>query len=232
LKQILALVPAAGVGARMGADRPKQYLFLGRWTLLERAVHCLLADARVARVLVVVAPEDPIAAGLALPARCTLLPAGGATRAQTVRNGLRALRTMAGAGADDDAVLVHDAARPCLGAAELAALIDAAAGDEHGGLLALPVSDTVKRGADGRVAATVERAGLWRALTPQLFRLGVLARALEQGAGAPDVTDESSAVERLGLRPRLVPGDPCNIKVTAPGDLALAEAILRQQGRW
>jgi len=212
----------------MGAGRPKQYLPLGAQTLLERSVQCLLADARVVRVYVVVAPGDALAAALALPARCTLLAAGGATRAQTVQNGLRRLRADAGEG---DWVLVHDAARPCLAPADLAALIDGAGGDMHGGLLAVPVSDTVKREQDGRVARTEERTGLWRAQTPQFFAIDVLLRALEAGTGAP-VTDEAGAVERLGLHPRLVQGSPGNIKVTAPQDLLLAEAILKQQGRW
>lgn len=226
------LVPAAGVGTRMGADRPKQYLALGARSLLEHAVDCLLADARVAHVLVVVAPDDPWAAGLRLPARCGLVAQGGATRAETVRNGLRALREGGCAARDDDRVLVHDAARPCLQAADLARLIDRAGPDEQGGLLALPMSDTVKRAQGERVAATVPRADLWRAQTPQLFPVGLLARALEQAPPDGAVTDEAAAVERLGLRPRLVPGGAGNLKVTEPADLALAEALLRQQGRW
>ena len=213
----------------MGADRPKQYLQLGGQTLLERSLRCLLADARVSRVLVVFAADDQRAARVPLPARCERLAAGGATRAQTVRNGLRALQAQAGA---QDWVLVHDAARPCLGADELAELIDGAGIDEHGGLLAVPLSDTVKREEHGRVAATVERAGLWRAMTPQFFRIDVLARALEASADLDSVTDESAAVERLGLRPRLIAGRAGNIKVTTPEDLALAEAILRQRGCW
>lgn len=216
----------------MGADRPKQYLQLGAHTLLERSVRSLLADARVARVLVVVAPDDAYVSTLRLPACCAVLAAGGATRAQTVRNGLRGLQTMAQGAAGSDWVLVHDAARPCLSGAELAALIEAGADDEHGALLALPVSDTVKRERAGRVAGTVDRSGLWRALTPQLFRIDVLERALECSAASGAITDESSAVERLGLQPRLVPGRPGNIKVTEPGDLVLAEAILKQSGHW
>jgi len=213
----------------MRADRPKQYLSLGPLTLLERSVNCLLADARVARVFVVVAREDTVAATLALAPRCEILFAGGATRSQTVRNGLRGMQEAA---AREDWVLVHDAARPCLEPAELAALIDGGGGDEHGALLALPVADTVKREREGRVAQTVERGGLWRALTPQFFRIDVLTHALEQEADAASVTDESAAVERLGLHPRLIAGSPGNIKVTTAPDLLLAEAILRQQGRW
>ncbi len=213
----------------MGADRPKQYLSLGAQTLLERSVAGLLADARVTRVFVVVAPDDPRAASLPLPPRCELLPLGGATRALTVRAGLLAVMPRMGA---DSWVLVHDAARPCLRARDLAALIDQGGGDDHGGLLAVPVSDTVKRAHEGRVAQTVERAGLWRALTPQFFRAEILARALRDCESVPAITDESSAVERLGLRPRLVAGDPGNIKVTEPADLALAERFLRSEGQW
>jgi len=229
LKQIFGLVPAGGTGTRMGADRPKQYLSLGALTLLERSVACLLADARVTRVYVVVAPGDTRAAALPLPPRCEVLAMGGATRALTVRAALLAVMPRMG---PDAWVLVHDAARPCLRARDLAALIDAAGADEHGGLLAVPVSDTVKRGHDGRVDQTVERAGLWRALTPQFFRADILARALRDCESVPAITDESSAVERLGLRPRLVAGDPGNIKVTEPADLALAESFLRSEGLW
>ncbi len=224
LKQILGLVPAAGVGTRMGADRPKQYLPLGEATVLERAVRSLLADPRVAVVAVVVAPGDDRAARLNLPRACRILPVGGATRADSVRNGLRALGPDIAA---DAWILVHDAARPCLAPDDLAALIDAACVDDAGALLAVPVSDTVKRVDGGRVAATVDRTGLWRALTPQCFRRDVLARALAQLPGAAGFTDEASAVEALGLRPRVVAGAASNIKITTPADLALAEALLR-----
>jgi len=213
----------------MGADRPKQYLALGPRTLLERSVACLLADARVSRVFAVVAPDDTHAARLPLPRGCEILPLGGATRALTVRAGLLAAIPRMGA---DAWVLVHDAARPCLRAGDLGALIDQGGADEHGALLAVPVSDTVKRSHDGRVAQTVDRAGLWRALTPQFFRADILARALENCEAAPGITDESSAVERLGLRPRLIAGDPGNIKVTEPADLALAERWLRSEDLW
>jgi len=229
LKRIIGLIPAAGIGARMGADRPKQYLPLGSRTLLERSVQALLADARVLRVVVVIAPGDTVAATLGLPPQCQILPLGGATRAQTVRNGLRAIAQGATPG---DWVLVHDAARPCLGAADLAALIEGAGADEHGGLLALPVSDTVKREHAGRVARTEERAGLWRAQTPQFFPVAALLRALESCAENEATTDEAAAMEGLGLQPRLVCGSAENIKVTNPGDLFMAQAILQMQGRW
>jgi len=213
----------------MGAGRPKQYLALGKRTLLERSVDALLADARVTRVFVVVAPGDAVAAELLDPARCAVLAVGGATRAQSVRNGLRAVKEE---GTANDWALVHDAARPCLGARDLSALIEAAGADEHGGLLALPISDTVKREQEGRVERTEERAGLWRAQTPQFFAVDLLLRALELCADGAAVTDEAAAMEFLGLRPRLVCGSSENIKVTTPGDMQLAEAILKMQGRW
>ncbi|HXY21437.1 MAG TPA: 2-C-methyl-D-erythritol 4-phosphate cytidylyltransferase [Burkholderiaceae bacterium] len=213
----------------MRSDRPKQYLSLGSRTMLERSIEGLLADARVVRTYIVVAREDGIAASLPLPARCEILVAGGGTRAESVRNGLRVISNTA---AIDDWVLVHDAARPCLQAAELSALIDGVGGDEHGGLLAVPLSDTVKRAHEGRVAQTVERTGLWRALTPQFFRIDVLSRALDQCPNIAQVTDEAAAVELLGLHPRLIEGSTANIKVTTADDMLLAEAILRQQGRW
>ena len=213
----------------MRADRPKQYLCLGSRTLLERSIESLLADSRIARTYIVVARDDVIAASLSLPARCEILIAGAATRAESVRNGLRVIKRAA---AIDDWVLVHDAARPCLQVAELSALIDGVGRDEDGGLLAVPLSDTVKRASDGRVAQTVERTGLWRAMTPQFFRIDVLSRALDQCPNVALITDEAAAVEQLGLHPRLIEGSAANIKVTTPADMVLAEAILRQQGRW
>ena len=226
-----ALLPAAGSGARMQSAQPKQYLQLGGRTLLEWSVAAMRADARIADVLVVVAPDDAQAGRLDLGARVRVARAGGSTRAATVRNGLRVLQESGAA--DDEWVLVHDAARCCLAADELAALIDAVLADGDtapGGLLALPLSDTVKRD-DGRehVAGTVDRSGLWRAATPQMFRLGVLARAFDAAGDA--VTDESSAIEALGLHPRLVAGRATNIKLTTPDDLPLATAILRAQRR-
>ena len=151
--------------------------------------------------------------------------AGGATRARSVLQGLEALT----AAAPEDWVLVHDAARPCLPAGDLAALVTACRRDEVGGLLALPIAETVKLAdGDGRSGRSVPRDGLWRAQTPQMFRHGLLrraiARSLEEGV---EPTDEAAAVERLGLRPRLVEGSPLNVKVTRPADLALAGAALR-----
>jgi len=227
-----ALVPAAGGGARMAADVPKQYLpLLGR-PLIWHTLSTLCAVPAIARVVVVLAPDDTqwqhhdwSAFGERLEvARC-----GGATRADTVSNGLRLL---GGRVAADDWMLVHDAARACLTVAQVEALIAEAGADPVGGILALPVADTLKRAAvaagPAHIETTVPRDNLWQAQTPQMFRHALLLDALER---APAVTDEASAVEALGLRPRLVRGDATNLKVTYPLDLQLAEIILRDRKR-
>lgn len=234
-----ALVPAAGSGSRYGAELPKQYLPLAGRPLLQHTLYALCAFPRIERVWVVLSPEDAHWAqydwrGLdGQGGRLETLFCGGASRAESVRNGLRALSLSA---ADDDWVLVHDAARPCLSAAMLERLIDTVADDPVGGLLAVPVADTLKRGApvapgashgpDGaaRVMATVPREGLWQAQTPQMFRYAALRDAL---AAHPEVTDEAGAIEAAGGMPLLVPADATNLKVTYPADLPLAELILR-----
>jgi len=213
----------------MGSDVPKQYLRLGGRTLLEHSVAALMSDARVGSVLVVLAPDDRHYPALKLPPTVRAAPVGGASRAESVRNGLRALASEA---RESDRVLVHDAARPCLSPRDLAALIDAAGADDAGGLLAATLSDTLKRAEGRTVSATIDRAGLWRAQTPQLFPFGILLRALEGCEDLHSVTDESSAVEHLGLRPRLVDSIDANPKLTTPSDWPVAEAILRAGGRW
>jgi len=202
--------------------------------MLEHAVDALLAAPDLEHVLVVVAPDDMAHRQLPRRARLDFAPVGGPTRAASVRNGLRVLRAMQSLD-ERDWVLVHDAARPCLAREELMQLIDAVDTDEVGGLLALPVADTLKRTADGRVAETVDREGLWRAATPQMFRAGLLIRALDEAkavTASEALTDESAAIESLRLHPRLIEGRATNIKVTVPSDWPLAEAILRAQGRW
>lgn len=224
-----ALIPAAGVGARMAAASvPKQYLVLGRKTMLEHSIDAMLADARIDRVFPVVAAADPQWQALRVDTgRVEFLPVGGASRAESVRNGLFAV---AGRYDDDDRVLVHDAARPCLGEAQLARLIDEAGPEDSGGLLAVPLADTLKRGEDGRVGVTLDRSSLWCAQTPQLFRVGSLRAALSGGALA-EITDEASAMERAGHAPRLVEGVSSNLKVTTSADLVLAGAVLGAQKR-
>lgn len=226
MPRLYGLIPAAGGGTRLGAALPKQYLPVAGRTLLHHAVASLLADARVGQVYVVLAPGDPhfrTHDWSAFGERLTPLYCGGRARAASVCNGLVAI---ADAVAADDWVLVHDAARPCLPREALGRLIEQAADDPAGGLLAVPVADTVKRSdRQGRVAGTEPREALWRAQTPQMFRYRLLLEALRT-APLEAVTDESSAVERLGLHPRLVPGDARNLKVTYPEDVALAELLL------
>lgn len=222
----LAVMPAGGTGSRLGAEVPKQYLDLRGEPMIARAARGLLAAPWIERLVVVVAPGDRRAeAALAGLPRTTLLREGGPTRRDTVLAGLRCLQREHAAGPLDWA-LVHDAARPGLDLATLDGLRDALAGDPVGGLLALPVSDTVKRAdsADApRVAGTLQREGLWLAQTPQMFRLGSLLEAL---ARFPEVTDEAAAIERAGLAPRLVAGSRANFKVTTADDLELMRRLL------
>jgi 2-C-methyl-D-erythritol 4-phosphate cytidylyltransferase len=218
-----ALVPAAGGGSRMGADFPKQYLPLAGRPLIRYALATLCAVPLIERVFVVLAPNDefwPEDEMSDLSAKLRVLRCGGTTRAESVTNGLKA---MEGIVAPEDWVLVHDGARACLTVDHVLALIRAVGSDMVGGILAAPVSDTLKREAYGRIAATVPRDSLWQAQTPQMFRHGMLSKAL---ALVPQVTDEASAVEAVGLKPKLVASDVTNLKVTYPLDLQLAEWIL------
>jgi len=223
-RPIWAVIPAAGHGARFGGDTPKQYLHVADRPLILHALETLLSHQQVAGAVVALAGDDAHWPRLVLPAGKPVLTClGGATRAASVRNALRALP-----GGDDGLVLVHDAARPNLRADDLQQLIDAARACVDGAILAAPVRDTLKR-ADGRcrIAATQSRDGLWRALTPQAFRRSLLLRALDAAADAGvEVTDEAMAVERLGLHPMMVPGREDNIKVTTADDLAVVEALL------
>ncbi|WP_025916912.1 2-C-methyl-D-erythritol 4-phosphate cytidylyltransferase [Herminiimonas sp. CN] len=215
-----ALIPAAGVGARMGAECPKQYLPLAGQPMLRHAVAAFLHSPLIAHTFVVVSPDDAyIDQVLGDLAGVTVLRCGGATRRDSVLNGLLALRDRLAA---DDWVLVHDAARPGLTPALIAKLVEAIGDSAVGGLLALPVVDTVKRMEAGRVQ-TVPRDGLWLAQTPQMFRYALLERALRTAA---QVTDEASAIEAVGLTPLLVAGHACNLKVTQPADMALAELFM------
>jgi 2-C-methyl-D-erythritol 4-phosphate cytidylyltransferase len=215
----------------MRAARPKQYLpLLGR-AILQHTLERLGHYPRLRGLVVGIAADDAYWPTLAVEVPNLLTTyVGGAERAQTVLNGLRALETYA---EPDDWVLVHDAARPCVRHADIDVLLAAVAGHVDGGLLALPLNDTVKRADhNGCVEETVPRAGLWRALTPQVFRLAALSAALESAmqAGA-EITDEASAMEYSGARPRLVHGHADNIKITLPEDLAQAELFLREQER-
>ena len=226
-----AVMPAAGGGTRMGLSRPKQYLPLKGRALIEWSLGALLNCDRVDGVVVVLAKSDQEFASLPIAGHPKLmLTTGGAARADSVLAGLRTVAART-AGFGQVHVLVHDAARPCLNVSSIEQLMSEADA-KHGGLLALPCTDTLKRGKQNRVVETVDRAFYWRAQTPQLFRLELLSQALEEcRSRGIEVTDEASAMERAGYHPRLVRGRESNIKVTYPEDLALAEFWLSQRER-
>ena len=222
-----ALIPAAGVGARMGSSSPKQYVPIAGKPMLLHVLDTFAASDIITHTFVVVNAEDNniremMAGAPHLADRVTIIFNGGATRHVSVLKGLRVLSDHADA---DDWILVHDAARPGLTTELIAHLAESLRDDSVGGLLAMPVVDTLKRGGgDKRVQATVPRSGLWAAQTPQMFRYGMLRRALEQ---VDDVTDESSAIEAMGLQPKLIEGSPRNFKITLPQDVLLAELYLK-----
>lgn len=222
-----ALIPCAGTGSRAGSPQPKQYQPLLGVPLVLHTLRALRACPRIESVLVVLAPGDRF---LAVDDACiTLAHVGGASRAESVCNGLTHLLAL---GADpQDWVLVHDAARCLVTPQQIDALLDACLDDPVGGLLALPLPDTLKASVGGRVSCTVDRSDKWLAQTPQMFRIGALHQALatHAGSGFSGITDEASAMELAGHAPRLVPGSAANFKVTYPADFALAEAILRNR---
>ena len=221
-----ALVPCAGTGTRAGAPVPKQYVEVDGLPLVAHTLAALAGVARLELVLVALAPGDEeFERRVELPTgkRFLVSRCGGDTRAETVAAGVSGLLQLGAR--RDDWVLVHDAARCLVRAEWIDRLIDVCGDDPVGGLLAMPVADTLKRETTGRVMATLPRDGIWQAQTPQMFRLGLLADAL-RSAGA-SATDEASAIEWQGLSPRLVPGSSENFKITQPEDFALAEAVLR-----
>lgn len=217
------LIPCAGSGSRAGSAGPKQYQPLAGQPLVAHTLAAFAATPGLAGVLVVVASGDNTLEQAGLAEGCHVADCGGASRAESVLNGLGVLSTL-GAVADDW-VLVHDAARCLITPAQVRALIEACWNDPVGGLLAQPLADTLKSGAAGRVAATLDRQDKWLAQTPQMFRLGLLQQAL--GASGLAVTDEAAAVEALGFSPLLVPAAGVNFKVTYPDDFALAAAVLQ-----
>ncbi len=216
------LIPAAGFGSRMENRLPKQYLpLLGR-PMLHWALEVFLGSNRIDSVILVLSPEDDLWAKNAFNhPKLTILKCGGETRAESVLNGLRASEHIA----ESDWVLVHDAARPGMTDGLLNHLLNELQDDQVGGLLAIPLADTLKRADEAqRVAKTEPRENLWQAQTPQMFRYGLLKEALTKSDAAP--TDEAQAVEALGYKPKLVTGQLRNMKVTYPQDLAILEAII------
>src|SRR4051812_14176774 len=230
MSKVFAIVPAAGQGTRMGDAVPKQYIPIAGKPMMFHALEALARVSRIHAVCVVLSPLDrhwKEHDWSALPEKVEPCFAGGDLRAQTVANGLRHLGSRI---AKDDWVLVHDAARPCVRSELVEQFLDEMGDDPVGGLLAMPLADTLKSSDDNlRVASTLPRGKLWRAQTPQMFRHELLARGLDT---RPDATDESQAVEAVGYSaPRLIQGQNTNIKVTFAEDLYLAEMILKHQGR-
>ncbi|GKS68233.1 2-C-methyl-D-erythritol 4-phosphate cytidylyltransferase [Nitrosomonas sp. PY1] len=231
MTQFNALIPAAGSGSRMGNTLPKQYLQLNNHPMIYHAIKTLCSNQTLSKVFVVLSPTDHDWYNYdwsEFSTKLTVLNCGGATRSESVRNGLLAMKQK-NAVEPHDWILVHDAARPCLTTVQLDNLIEQVREDPVGGLLAVPVADTLKRGdAENRVIRTESRDNIWQAQTPQMFRHGLLAQALQQTAGE-FVTDEASAIEAIGLCPKLVIGDSYNFKVTYSHDLALAELIIHKR---
>ncbi len=222
-----AVVPAAGVGKRMNADRPKQYLELAEKTVIEHTLSRLLQANVFSAVVVSISSEDPYWPELDVSKNPQVFTApGGKERADSVLSGLKSIHNKAN---DEDWVLVHDAARPCLTSEDIHKLIETLKDDEVGGILALSSHDTLKNVDGSRILGTLDRRHIWRALTPQMFHYGMLKSALEETQGNPAVTDEASALEILGFTPKIVEGRPDNIKITRPEDLALAQFYLEQQ---
>lgn len=227
--RIVAVIPAAGVGSRMQADRPKQYLKLGEKTILEHTTESLLCHPKIERVVIAISADDAYFDSLHLSSKRITVVEGGKERADSVLNGIASLN-------ENTWALVHDAARPCIEEADITALLDVMHNDDVvGGILASPVRDTMKRALATNdsveiIAHTEERTNLWHALTPQLFPAGLLKQALQDGLekGA-NITDEASAMELAGYKVAMISGSPANIKVTHPADLPLAEFYLRQK---
>jgi 2-C-methyl-D-erythritol 4-phosphate cytidylyltransferase / 2-C-methyl-D-erythritol 2,4-cyclodiphosphate synthase len=238
--KLIALIPCAGAGLRAGGEQPKQYQNIAGKQMVLHTLAAFAAVTRITQTVVVVSPEDAVFESLAsFGSTVGVLRCGGATRADTVKNGLQALLRMVREGKEggyspNDWVLVHDAARCLITPEQINHLIDECENDAVGGLLACPVADTLKSSFDGRIESTVDRASKWAAQTPQMFRMGQLAAALDKALQAGvAVTDEASAIEYavkgIGLQPKLVAASSQNFKVTYPDDFALAEAILHSR---
>ena len=226
LQSVIAVVPAAGIGSRMKADRPKQYLQIHGKTILEHTVEKLLSHPQVSKIVVAVSDDDPYYPELPLNLNPQVIRvSGGTERADSVLSALDYIAQQQ----LSDWVMVHDAARPCIQLSDIDKLISGAMTHDVGAILAAPVRDTMKRGAQGQIEHTVDRVDLWHALTPQMFRSKplrkVLSEALQQGVS---ITDEASAFEWKGLSPALIAGRSDNFKITQPEDLALAEFYLSQ----
>ncbi len=231
MPKFFALIPAAGSGSRMGHELPKQYLSLNDKPMIYQAINTLYQEHYVAGIFVVLASSDKEWLKYdwsKFSEKLTVFNCGGDTRAESVLNGLSAVKQKKLVD-DNDWILVHDAARPCLSSEQLKKLIHEVADDEVGGLLATPVADTLKRSdAEHRITRTESRENLWQAQTPQMFRCDLLIQALHHATNI-HITDDASAIEALGFHPKIVLSDAYNFKVTYPQDLALAELILQKR---
>ena len=230
MSKLFALIPAAGSGLRMGGNLPKQYLPLAGKPMIYHALQTLCNSSQIANVFVVLSPDDSEWSKYdwsAFSQKIIVLYCGGLARGESILNGLKAASKVLSI-SDNDWILVHDAARPCLSKAQLRKLIDELIDDMVGGLLAIPVADTLKRSdISGRVKHTESRENLWQAQTPQMFRYRLLINSLNR-AGSVVMTDDAGAIEAMGLYPKLVSSDIRNLKVTYPQDFILAELILRE----
>lgn len=234
-KEFWAIIPAAGAGKRMEADRPKQYLKFQNKTVIEYSLNRLLDHSAITGAVIALDEDDAYWSQLNFThSKPVLNINGGAERCDSVLNALQGLSSyLENKDQSDVWVLVHDAARPCVREDDLTKLITTASGDDHGGLLALPVRDTMKREqGNKKIQTTVDRSGLWHALTPQMFKLPLLINALEQAVEKKlHVTDDASAMELAGYHPLLVDACEDNIKITRPFDLKLAELYIQNQLR-
>jgi len=227
--KVWAIVPAAGIGSRMQADRPKQYLLLNDQPVIFHTISRLISHPQIEGIVIALSANDPYWPSLALPSHWPIhTTLGGEERADSVSSALHLLKTLT---ENDPWVLVHDAARPCVRHSDIDAMLQQLSTDPVGGILGVALTETVKRvDANNAIEATVDRSGLWRAATPQMFRLNALSEALNQAKQANiNVTDEASAMEFMGLNPKMVAGHADNIKITLPQDLALARLFLNQQ---
>jgi 2-C-methyl-D-erythritol 4-phosphate cytidylyltransferase len=225
MQKFHVIIPAAGVGNRMANVLPKQYLQLAGKPMISHVIQVFFNNPRIAGIYLALSPEDEFWRTLTLnpESKLHLHYTGGETRSDTVLNTLQAIDAD-----DDDWILVHDAARPGLSAALLDVLLDTLENDEVGGLLAMPVADTLKKSDElNHVEKTISRQSLWQAQTPQMFRYVTLKKALSNFEGTP--TDEAEAIEAIGLQPKLVQGELRNLKITYPQDLALLEALFEKQ---
>lgn len=224
---VWAVVPAAGIGSRMQADIPKQYLEIDNKPILARTIERLASHPKISGIVVAIAAHDHWWSNLAIEAQCPIHTViGGDERYHSVLNALQFLDDKQ----QDSWVLVHDAARPCLRHQDIDLMLEQLTHDSVGGILGIPVTDTVKRvNEHNEITETVCREGLWRAATPQMFRVQVLHDAIEKASTVINVTDEASAMEYMGYSPKMVAGHADNIKITVPQDLALAKLFLQQQ---